>query len=82
MAKEAIVHAEKYAFRDRRKKKSEFRKLWQIKINASSRQAAGLSYSVLINKLKKADVALNRKILAELAEKQPEVFEKIIKHAA
>ncbi len=80
MAKEAIVHAEKYAFRDRRKKKSEFRKLWQIKINAGARQT-GLSYSALMNKFKKANVNLNRKILAELAEKQPEVFKKIAETA-
>ncbi len=58
-AKEAILHAGKYAFRDRRKKKGEARKVWQIKINAASR-ADGISYSKLINGLKKATIALDR----------------------
>jgi large subunit ribosomal protein L20 len=76
LAKEALLHAGIHRFNDLRKKKRNFRKLWQIKINAASRQN-GLSYSVLINKLKKAGVGLNRKILAELAEKHPEVFAEI-----
>ena len=77
LAKEAILHAGTHAFHDRRKKKRVFRKLWQIKINAASR-AHGISYSKFINKLKKADININRKILAELAENKPEIFEKII----
>ena len=75
-AKEAIFHAGAHAFNDRRKKKRVFRKLWQVKINAASREQ-GIPYSILINKLKKADIALDRKILADLAENKPEVFAEI-----
>lgn len=75
-AREAIFHAGVHAFNDRRKKKREMRKLWQIKINAASRPR-GLSYSKFINKLKKTGVALDRKILAQIAEKNPEIFIKI-----
>ncbi|MCX6731724.1 MAG: 50S ribosomal protein L20 [Candidatus Parcubacteria bacterium] len=76
-AREALFHAGVHAFHDRRKKKREMRKLWQIKINAASRQS-GFSYSKLIGKLKKSGIALDRKILSQLAEKHPEVFVKII----
>lgn len=76
-AKEALLHAGIHSFQDRRKKKGNFRRLWQIKINAASREH-GLSYSVFINKLKKTNIGLNRKILAELAEKNPETFRKIV----
>ncbi len=78
MAKEAIAHAGVHAFQHRRKKKGVFRRLWQIKINAASR-ANGLSYSKLIDKLKKGNVALDRKILANLAEHKPEVFLTLLK---
>jgi large subunit ribosomal protein L20 len=71
------LHAWKYAFRDRRKKKSEFRALWQVKVNAAAR-AAGLSYSRLIDALKKAEIKLDRKILAHLAEHHPQIFEKLV----
>ena len=77
LAKEAIFHAGTHAFNDRRKKKREFRKLWQVKINAASR-GQGIPYSKLIDKLKKAEIILDRKILAELAENRPEVFNKIL----
>lgn len=77
MAKEALFHAGTHAFRDRRKKKREFRKLWQIKINAATR-ASGISYSKFIDRLKKASIGLDRKALAEIAETKPEVFKKII----
>lgn len=77
LAKDALRHAWTYAYRDRKRKKREFRRLWQIKINALARQS-GLSYSRLINELKKANIELNRKILAQLAEKQPMVFKEII----
>lgn len=76
-AREAIFHAGVHAFHDRRKKKRNMRKLWQIKINAASR-INGLSYSKLIDKLKKSGIALDRKILAQIAEKHPEVFTKIV----
>src|SRR3989338_4382754 len=76
-ATEALLHAGLHSFQDRRKKKREFRKLWQIKINAASREN-GLPYNKFINKLKKAGVALDRKILANLAEHHPAAFAKIV----
>lgn len=78
LAKEALFHAGVHRFQDMRKKKRNFRKLWQIKINAACRER-GMSYSVFMNKLKKANIGLNRKILAELAEHYPEVFEEVAK---
>lgn len=77
LAKDALKHAWTHAYVDRKKKKRDFRRLWQIKINAASR-SHGLTYSKFINKLKKAKIEIDRKILAHLAEKQPEVFEKIV----
>lgn len=76
-AKEATLHAWSFQFADRKKKKSNFRRLWQIKINASAREN-GLSYSKLIAKLKKDNIVLDRKILADLAQNYPEVFQKVI----
>ena len=76
-AKEALLHAWSFQFADRKKKKRDFRRLWQLKINAAAREN-GLSYSRLIDKLKKAKIDLDRKILAEIAEKDPEIFKKII----
>ena len=78
LAKDALKHAWAHAYKDRKRKKRDFRRLWQIKINAASREH-GLTYSQFINKLKKANIEIDRKILAQLAEKQPEVFGKIIK---
>jgi len=77
LAKDALKHAWTYAYRDRRRKKRDFRQLWQIKINAAARES-GLTYSQFINKLKKAKIELDRKILSHLAEKKPEIFKKII----
>ena len=76
-AKEALLHAWTRAFNDRRKKKGEFARLWNIKINAASRRH-GISYSAFINGLRKSNVAIDRKILAALCEHEPEVFEKIV----
>ncbi len=77
LAKEALMHAWEYAYRDRRVKKREFRKLWQIQINAACRQL-GISYSRFINSLKKNKIELDRKILANLARDYPEIFKKIV----
>ncbi len=77
LAKEAIAHAGTHAFQHRRKKKRVFRSLWQIKINAASR-AQGISYSKFIDGLKKSEIALDRKILSQLAEIRPEVFSQIV----
>ncbi len=81
MAKEAIFHAGIHAYHDRRKKKSNMRGLWQTKISASA-QTQNISYSKLMGKLKKANIKLNRKILATLAEKEPVVFSKIIEEVS
>ncbi|MBI2058014.1 MAG: 50S ribosomal protein L20 [Candidatus Yanofskybacteria bacterium] len=79
-AKEALLHAWSFQFADRKKKKSNFRRLWQIKINAGAKEN-GISYSRLINRLKKAKIELDRKMLADLAHHEPEVFKKIVETA-
>jgi len=76
-AKEALLHAGNYSFAHRKDKKSHNRKLWNIKINAGSREI-GMSYSKLIGALKKNKIELDRKILADLAENNPKVFEKVL----
>ena len=76
-AKEAILHAGNYSFAHRKDKKSHNRKLWNIKINAGSREL-GMSYSKLIDALKKKNVLLNRKILADLAEHNSSTFAKVL----
>lgn len=78
-AKEALLHAWTHSFADRKKKKRDFRRLWQVKIGAASRQN-GLSYSKLIPALKNAKIEIDRKILANLAENHPEIFAKIIEN--
>ena len=80
-AREALLHAWSFQFADRKKKKRDFRRLWQLKINAAAREN-GYSYSKLINKLKKANIELDRKFLSILAESEPEVFKKIISQAS
>lgn len=78
-AKEALLHAWTYTYRDRRNKKRDKRVLWQAKINAASRNL-GVQYSRLINNLSKANVELDRKSLAYLAEQKPEVFAHIVEN--
>jgi large subunit ribosomal protein L20 len=76
-AKEALLHAWTHAFQGRKEKKRDYRRLWNVKIGASSKEQ-GVSYSVLIGLLKKANVRLDRKILADLAQHQPQVFNQIV----
>jgi len=76
-AKETLVRAGVYAFRDRRNRKREFRKLWIIRINAAVRMH-GLRYSEFIAGLKKADIELDRKILADMAVADPLGFEQVV----
>lgn len=76
-AKEALLHAWTHAYRGRKEKKRSYRRLWQVEINAGAR-SSGLSYSKLIADLKKKNIFLDRKILADLAKNEPKVFEKII----
>lgn len=75
--KQAITKALVYATRDRKNRKRTFRSLWNVRINAAAREN-GISYSQLINKLKIANVTLDRKILSELATNEPAVFKKIV----
>ena len=77
LAKDALLHGWKYAYRDRKVKKREFRALWQTQINAACRQH-GLTYSQFIHKLKQKDIELDRKILSNLVQNHPEIFEKIL----
>ena len=75
-AKETLMRALRYAYRDRRRKKREFRRLWIVRINAAAR-THGLSYSRLISGLKRAQVAIDRKILADMAVRDQEGFRKL-----
>ena len=77
-AKEAVERALTYSYRDRRNKKREFRRIWNIRINAAVREY-GLNYSRFINGLSKAKIRLNRKMLANLAVSEPETFMEIVK---
>jgi large subunit ribosomal protein L20 len=79
-ASDAVDHGRQYAFRDRRTKKRNFRALWQIRINAAAR-AAGITYSRLIEGLKAAKVALDRKIIADLAATDSVAFAELVKVA-
>jgi large subunit ribosomal protein L20 len=79
-AKDALRHAWTYAYRDRKAKKRTFRALWNLQINALARQN-GITYSRLIAGLKKNKIEVDRKILSELANKNPEVFVKIVEKA-
>ena len=72
-AKESVNRALAYAYRDRRRRKRDFRRLWIVRINAAARRN-GLSYNRFMEGLQKADVAINRKLLADLAISHPEEF--------
>ena len=75
-AKEQVEHSLVYAYRDRKVRKRKFRSLWIIRINAAAREN-GMSYNQLINGLHKADIQLDRKVLADLAVSDPAAFEAI-----
>ena len=79
-AKQSNIKSLQYAFRDRKNKKREFRKLWISRISAASRQF-GISYSKLINSLSNKNIHLNRKILSDIAIKDSSTFEKVVKEA-
>ena len=80
VAKQAVTKAGQYAYRDRRQRKRQFRALWITRINAQSR-ANGLSYSRLINGLKKAEIGLDRRVLADLAVHDKSAFSAIVEQA-
>jgi len=77
VAKNAVEKAWQYAYRDRRNKKRAFRRLWIARINAAARQE-GMSYSKFMHGLKKANIELNRKVLADLALNEPAAFKSIV----
>jgi large subunit ribosomal protein L20 len=80
VAKQAVIKAGQYAYRDRRIKKRTFRALWIVRINAAAR-AHGLSYSVFMNGLNKANIDIDRKVLAHMALHEPEAFSSIAEQA-
>ena len=79
-AKQAVIKAGQYAYRDRRQRKRQFRALWIARINAASR-TQGLSYSNLINGMNKANIAIDRKVLADIAVNDPQAFQAIAQQA-
>ncbi|MEM7219915.1 MAG: 50S ribosomal protein L20 [Pseudomonadota bacterium] len=80
VAKQAVIKAGQYAYRDRRQKKRQFRSLWIVRINAAAREH-GLSYSRLIDGLNKADIEVDRKVLADLALHEREAFAALAEQA-
>ncbi|HBB53328.1 MAG TPA: 50S ribosomal protein L20 [Legionellales bacterium] len=80
VAKQAVIKAGQYAYRDRRQKKRQFRALWIVRINAEAR-SCGLSYSQLMNGLKKAAIELDRKVLADLAVHDKAAFAQVVEKA-
>ena len=80
IAKQRLEKSWQYAYRDRRTKKRDFRKLWIQRINAASRQF-GIVYSVFIKGLKLAEIDLDRKVLSDIAIKEPEMFKSIVEKA-
>ena len=76
-AKEALLHADSYAYGHRRLRKRDFRKLWTIRINAASREQ-GTNFSKLMGSLRKQNILLNKKMLSELAVRTPEAFKAIV----
>ena len=79
-AKDALRHAQEYAYRDRKAKKGVFRSLWQLKI-VSATKAQGVAYSRFLPLLKKHNIELDRKILSEILRKSPATFAKIVEKA-
>ena len=77
VAKHAVEKGLQYAYRDRRKRKQQFRRLWIVRINAAAR-LNGTTYSRLMGSLKKSDIALNRKVLADLALHDPVAFSQVV----
>ena len=77
-AHESMMHSLSYAYAHRRERKSDMRRLWIARINAAS-QANGMSYSQFIESLKKADIDLNRKILADMAVREPSTFADLVR---
>jgi large subunit ribosomal protein L20 len=80
LAKEQLMRSDRYAYRDRRARKREFRRLWITRINAAARRE-GMSYSELMHGLREAGVEVNRKMLAEVAVRDPQAFRRFAERA-
>jgi large subunit ribosomal protein L20 len=80
-ANESLLKSLRYAYRDRRVRKRDFRRLWIVRINAAAR-LNGVSYSVLMNKFKQANITIDRKVLADLAVRDPDAFAQLIQETA
>ncbi len=80
VAKQAVIKAGQYAYRDRRQKKRQFRSLWIMRINAAARQN-GMTYSRFMNGLKKASINIDRKVLADLAVNETATFAQLVSEA-
>lgn len=78
LAKESLVHAGKNAFAHRKDKKNDYRSLWIVRLNAALRENGYKSYSTFIAALKKANIGLDRKVLSEIAQTQPESFSRVL----
>lgn len=76
-AEEALLHAFAHAYQGRKQKKRDFRRLWQVRLNAALREK-GLKYSEFMHKLAMNDIRLNRKVLADMAVEQPAIFDKLL----
>jgi large subunit ribosomal protein L20 len=79
-AKEALLKADSYAYRDRRNRKRDFRRLWIVRINAAAREE-GMSYSQFMHGLREAGIELDRKVLADIAVRDPETFRRFAERA-
>ena len=80
IAQQTLLNAADYSYRDRRDKKNDFRRLWIVRINAAAR-LEGMTYSTFMSGLRKAGVEINRKVIADLAVKEPQAFKKLIEVA-
>lgn len=81
VAKNTVERALKFSYRDRRQRKRQFRRLWIARINAAAR-LNGTTYSRLMGSLRKSEVALNRKVLADLAVHHPDTFSQVVQHVS
>lgn len=80
LGKQATIRSQQYAYRDRRNKKRDLRRLWITRINAAAREE-GTTYSTLMANMKTAGITINRKMLAELAYNEPKAFKEVVKAA-
>ncbi len=80
IAQQTLLNAADYSYRDRRDKKNDFRRLWIVRINAAAR-LEGMTYSTFMSGLRKAGVEINRKVIADIAAREPQAFKKLVEVA-